>query len=141
MSQSHPDVVSMDKAPPVSPELRARVLRDPNVYKIAESMQVPLEEFVNTIGYFMQNPSVEPTLIGATDEALMKRGVAVPSEAKIRANIRETVAALGARRPQSGFSDAKSNPVNLTPHVSIATVSPNAELNAAVKKARGSGKL
>jgi hypothetical protein len=141
MSQEAPEVVSMDKAPQVSPELRARILKDPNVAKMAEALNKPLEEFVNTIGYYMQNPGVEPVLIGATDEALKKQGITVPTADQIAANVRQTVAAIDARAPKSGFADAKAAPVTLAPKVESPAPEPNAELEAAIKKARGHGKL
>jgi hypothetical protein len=86
----------LDAPPPISAELRAKILSDPNVAKMAETLQVPLEEFVNQVGYYLNNPGVEPAFLVVSDENLKKMGVEPPTEAALEANVRQTVAALNA---------------------------------------------
>jgi hypothetical protein len=44
------DIEHLDAPPPISAELRAKILADPNVAKIAAELEMDLDEFVNTVG-------------------------------------------------------------------------------------------
>lgn len=128
----------LDKAPAISAELRTKILSDPNVKKMAETLQVPLEEFVNQIGYYFNNPGVEPTFAVVDDDDLRKMGVEPPSEAALEANVKASVAAIQAGQAPSGFTAHKKNTVEMPSSggetVKAEKVDPDLELS--VKKAR-----
>jgi hypothetical protein len=66
-----------------------------------------LDEFVNTVGYYMNNPGVEPAFLVVSDENLRKMGVTPPSAEAIEDNVRESVAAIKAgQTARSGFEDS-----------------------------------
>jgi hypothetical protein len=79
-AEGPPQVEVLDKAPPVDPALREKILADPNVARLAQVLGVPLDEYVNQIGYYINNPGVQPALAMASDEDLRnKLGVEPPS--------------------------------------------------------------
>lgn len=127
----------LDAPPPISAELRAKILADPNVAKMAESLQVPLDEFVNQVGYYLNNPGVEPAFLVVSDENLKKMGVEPPTEEAIEANVRQSVAAIQAAEGPSGFTAHKKNTVEM-PNSGGETVSAKSDpdLEDTVKKAR-----
>ncbi len=127
----------LEAAPPVSPELRAKILSDPNVAKLAASLGLSLDEFVNQVGYFMNNRDVEPLFAVVKDDELRKLGVEPPSAEAIEANVRASVAAITAGQSPSGFEATKKSAVEL-PQVGGAplTGQSNPDLEAAVKKTR-----
>jgi hypothetical protein len=134
------DVEQLDAPPPVSPELRAKILADPNVAKIAAELEMSVEEFVNTVGYYMNNPGVEPAFLVVSDENLRKMGVEPPSAEAIEANVRASVEAIKAGQAPSGFDEARSKPVELHAQDGQAVTTKDAELDDAVKKGRTSVK-
>jgi hypothetical protein len=134
------DVEQLDAPPPVSPELRAKILADPNVAKIAAELEMSVEEFVNTVGYYMNNPGVEPAFLVVSDENLRKMGVEPPSAEAIEANVRASVEAIKAGQAPSGFDEARSKPVELNAQDGQAVTTKDAELDDAVKKGRTSVK-
>jgi hypothetical protein len=109
------NVEQLDAPPPVSPELRAKILADPNVAKIAAELEMSVEEFVNTVGYYMNNPGVEPSFLVVSDENLE---------------------AFKAGQAPSGFDEARSKPVELNSQDGQAVTTKDAELDDAVKKGR-----
>jgi hypothetical protein len=127
----------LDAPPPISAELRAKILSDPNVAKMAESLQVPLEEFVNQVGYYLNNPGVEPAFLVVSDENLKKMGVEPPTEAALEANVRQTVAALKVAEMPSGFTAHKKNTVEMpSAGGESLTGKSDPDLEDTVKKAR-----
>jgi hypothetical protein len=126
----------MDAPPPVSAELRAKILADPNVAKIAAELEMSVDEFVNTVGYYMNNPGVEPAFLVVSDENLRKMGVEPPTAEAIEANVRASVEAFKAGQAPSGFDEARSKPVELNSQDGQAVTTKDAELDDAVKKGR-----
>lgn len=129
----------MNGAPPIKPELRAQILADPNVAKMAAELGLSVDEFVNQIGYYLNNPDAEPGFLVVSDENLRtKLGVEPPSEAALEANVRASVAAIQAGAAPSGFEAAKKNAVEM-PSGGGETVKPSTsspDLDDAIKKAR-----
>jgi hypothetical protein len=107
------DVEQLDAPPPISAELRAKILSDPNVAKMAAELEMDLEVFVNTVGYYMNNPGVEPAFLVVSDENLRKMGVEPPTAEAIEANVRASVEAFKAGQAPSGFEDARKKGVDL----------------------------
>ena len=136
MSTGAPDVEQLDAPPPVSAELRAKILADPNVAKIAAELEMSVDEFVNTVGYYMNNPGVEPAFLVVSDENLRKMGVEPPTAEAIEANVRASVEAFKAGQAPSGFDEARSKPVALNSQDGQAVTTKDAELDDAVKKGR-----
>ncbi len=93
----------LDAPPPVSAELRAKILADPNVAKIAAELEMSLDEFVNTVGYYLNNPGVEPAFMVVSDENLRKMGVEPPTAEAIEANVKASVEAIKAGQAPSGY--------------------------------------
>jgi len=135
-SNGVPDVEQLDAPPPVSAELRAKILADPNVAKIAAELEMSVDEFVNTVGYYMNNPGVEPAFLVVSDENLRKMGVEPPTAEAIEANVRASVEAFKAGQAPSGFDEARSKPVELNSQDGEAVTTKDAELDDAVKKGR-----
>jgi hypothetical protein len=107
------EIEQLDKPPKISAELRKKILADPNVAKIAAELKMDLEEFVNTVGYYLNNPGVEPAFLVVSDENLKKMGVNVPTPEAIEANVRASVEAFKAGKSPSGFEDEKKKSVDL----------------------------
>lgn len=132
-----PGVEILDAAPPISAELRAKILADPNVAQMAAALEMSLDEFVNQIGYYINNPGAEPAFLVVSDENLRKMGVEPPSAEAIEANVRATVEAIKAGQSPSGFDAPRKSGVNLGSPVGQApTGSSNPALDSAVKKGR-----
>jgi hypothetical protein len=133
------EIEQLDAPPPISAELRAKILSDPNVAKMAAEFEMDLEEFVNTVGYYMNNPGVEPAFLVVSDENLRKMGVEPPTAEAIEANVRASVEAIKAGQAPSGFEDARKKGVDLASQGGEA-VKPKADsdLDDAVKKGRTS---
>jgi hypothetical protein len=108
------DIEQLDAPPPVSAAVRAKILADPNVAKIAAELEMDLDEFVNTVGYYMNNPGIEPAFLVVSDENLRKMGVEPPSNEAIEANVRATVEAIKAGQAPSGFEDARKKTVEIS---------------------------
>ena len=134
---SDAEIEKLDAPPPISAELRAKILADPNVAKMANELQMPLEEFVNTVGYYMNNPGTEPAFLVVSDENLKKMGVDAPTNEQLEANVRASVEAIKAGQSPSGFDPAKKNTVELpsTGGESLTSKS-DPDLEDTVRKAR-----
>jgi hypothetical protein len=108
------EVEQLDKPPKISAELRKKILADPNVAKIAKELEMDLDEFVNTIGYYLNNPGVEPAFLVVSDENLRKMGIEPPTNEALEANVRASVEAFKAGKAPSGFEDEKKKSVDLS---------------------------
>ena len=128
----------LDAAPPIKPELRAKILSDPNVAKMAAELGLTVDEFVNQIGYFMNHPDTEPGFLMVTDEKLREMGVEPPSAEALEANVRASVAVIQAGQAPSGFEAARKNAVDLpsTGGEALKSSASNPDLDDAIKKAR-----
>lgn len=140
-TEGPPEVEVLDKAPPIDPALRAKILADPNVAKIAAELGVPLDDYVNQIGYFINNPGVQPALAIASDEDLKKHlGVDAPTFEQIEANLKASNDAFMAGQAPSGFTAHKKATVELPSQggkaVDVDTEKTDPKLLDAVKKGR-----
>jgi hypothetical protein len=135
------DVEQLDAPPPISAALRAKILADPNVAKIAASLEMDLETFVNTIGYYMNNPGVEPAFLVVSDENLKKMGVNPPTAEAIEANVRASVEAFKAGQSPSGFDQPKKKVMDMSGQGGASVqIKADPNLEDAVKKGKGSQK-
>lgn len=113
MSEEIP-LEQLDAPPPISPELKAKILADPNVAKMAAELEMDLDEFVNQIGYYMNNPGTEPAFLVVSDENLKTHlGVTAPTQEQLEANVRASVEAIKVGQSPSGFDQAKKSPMKL----------------------------
>jgi hypothetical protein len=97
-----------------SPEaIRSRLLQDPNTPKLAEQLGVPLEEYVQQVMYFVQNPHEEPQLLVVEDEDLRAMGHEPPSAEALDRILDEAVA-LADLTERTDFTPAKKPLVSLT---------------------------
>jgi hypothetical protein len=138
------DIEQLDAPPPISAELRAKILSDPNVAKIAAELEMDVDEFVNTVGYYMNNPGVEPAFLVVSDENLKKMGVEPPTAEALEANVRASVEAIKAGQALSGFEAPRKKTLELeVPSQGGETVKPKTDpsLEDAVKKGRTSLKF
>lgn len=127
----------LDAPPPVSAELRAKILSDPNVAKIAAELEMDLDEFVNTVGYYLNNPGTEPAFMVVSDENLKKMGVTPPTAEAIEANVRASVEGFKAGQQPSGFDAPRKNTVDLPAAGGEQVKAPvDPDLEETVKKAR-----
>ncbi|MCP3138174.1 hypothetical protein [Pyxidicoccus xibeiensis] len=108
------DIDQLDAPPPISAELRAKILADPNVAKIAAELEMDIDTFVNTVGYYLNNPGVEPAFLVASDENLRKMGVEPPSAEALEANVRASVEAFKAGQSPSGFDAPRKKAVDMS---------------------------
>ena len=135
------EVEQLDAPPPISAEQRAKILSDPNVAKMAAELEMPLEEFVNTVGYYLNNPGVEPAFLVVSDANLKKMGVHAPTNEELEANVKASVEAIKAGQGPSGFDKTKKNAVEITNAGGKAlSAASNPDLEAVVKKSRPRGK-
>lgn len=105
-----PQVEMLDAPPPISAELRAKILSDPNVEKLAKELGQDLETYVNTIGYYINNPDVEPALLQASDEDIRKTiGIEPPTFEAITAVLKAANDAFmaGPEAPSAFVNQAK----------------------------------
>jgi hypothetical protein len=135
------EIEQLDAPPPISAEQRAKILADPNIAKMAAELEMDLDTFVNTVGYYMNNPGVEPAFLVVSDENLRKMGVEPPSAEAIEANVRATVEAIKAGQAPSGFDDPRKKTVEMSSQGGEPVkLKADPDLEDAVKKGRGSQK-
>ncbi len=136
-----PDVEQLDAPPQISAEQRAKILADPNVAKIAAELEMDLEEFVNTIGYYQNDPGVEPAFLVVSDENLRKMGVEPPTAEALEANVRASVEAFKAGQAPSGFDQPRKKVVDMSGEGGQQVqLKADPSLEDAVKKGKGSQK-
>ncbi len=127
----------LDAPPPITPELRAKILADPNVAKMAAELEMSVDEFVNTVGYYLNNPGTEPAFLVVSDENLKKMGVEAPTNEQLEANVKASVAAIKAGQSPSGFDQEKKKEVELSSAGGKALEAHgDPELEDTIKKAR-----
>jgi hypothetical protein len=135
------EIDQLDAPPPISAELRAKILADPNVAKMAAELEMDLDTFVNTVGYYLNNPGVEPAFLVVSDENLRKMGVEPPSAEAIEANVRASVEAIKAGQAPSGFDEPRKKTVEMSSQGGQPVqIKADPSLEDAVKKGRGSQK-
>ncbi|MFT3712330.1 MAG: hypothetical protein QM817_32185 [Archangium sp.] len=108
------EVEMLDKAPPASAALRAKILADPNVAKVAAKLGTPLEEYVNQIAYYINNPDVVPAVAIMSDEDIKKHtGNDAPTFEQLRDAAKAANDAFMAGQAPSGFEAARKNTVDM----------------------------
>ncbi len=127
----------LDAPPKISAALRKKILSDPNSEKIAKELKMDLETFVNTVGYYINNPGTEPSFLIVSDENLRKHGYEPPTVASLQAVVRESVAAFEAGDPDSGFDPPRRNSVELRVDAVGTKKTKTSVASAATKKASG----
>ncbi|MBL8918176.1 MAG: hypothetical protein JNJ54_04910 [Myxococcaceae bacterium] len=141
-SAGNPEVDMLDAPPPISAELRAKILADPNVAKIAKELGKDLDEYVNTIGYYINNPGTEPGFLVVDDDDLRKMGVEPPTAEQLEANVRQSVEAFKAGQAPSGFDAPRRNTLELAAQGGKPVeAAPDPDLEDTVKKSRRPGKF
>ena len=131
------DIVHLDEPPAVSAELRAKILSDPQVAKMAAELKMPLDRFVNTIGYYMNNPGTEPAFLVVSDENLRKMGVTPPTIEQLEADVKASVEAFNIGQGPSGFDAPRKSMVELPSQGGeVVQAEPDRALEDAVRKAR-----
>jgi pyruvate/2-oxoglutarate dehydrogenase complex dihydrolipoamide acyltransferase (E2) component len=140
-AEGPPQVEVLDKAPPVDPALREKILADPNVARLAQELGVPLDEYVNQIGYYINNPGVQPALAMASDEDLRnKLGVEPPTFQEIEANLKASNDAFMAGQAPSGFDGPRKKTIELSSQggkaIDVDPEKTDPKLLDAVKKGR-----
>ena len=94
-----------------SEELRAALQADPNTAKLAASLNMELEDYMNLVVHFATT-GAEPQLFVVPDAELKKRGHRVPDLTKMSAFLTEAVAVKMTHEATS-YSSARSRPVAL----------------------------
>jgi len=93
--------------------VKQKVLADPNTAKIAKELNIPLEQYVVQVCYFILHPDADPDVILVEDADLIKMGHTPPKESEMLAYIKEAVAVSDASGDTSGFEGAKHKKVSL----------------------------
>lgn len=137
--QPQTEFETLDKPPPASPELRAKILADPNVAKVAASLGMPAEEYADQIAYYMNNPGTVPGLLIASDEDIKKTtGNDAPTFKDIELAAKAANDAFMAGQAPSGFDPARKNTVDMPASggEQVKTTSADPSLQDAIKKGR-----
>jgi hypothetical protein len=139
------------KAPPSAEQLaqlKKKVLADPNTKKLAETVKMPLEEYVETVMKYLANPSLEPQVYVAEDADLKRFGYTPPDPQKIAAYINEHAEAQEvSMKSKSKFADPNSQRERVTgklPAIPAATAKPEEvreDLKEEVNRGRTTGKF
>ena len=69
--------------------VRAKVVADPNTKRIADSLEMPFDEYVEMVMKYVANPNLEPQLHIASDADLRAAGVPVPDMNEVVAYVNE----------------------------------------------------
>src|SRR5687767_182325 len=87
--------------------LRRTLLDDPNTRKIAETLGLPVEEYVQHVIEFATNPGSEPEFVAIPDAELKKMGAPTPpSIQEMTSHVKESLKVLESRT-QSSFEPGK----------------------------------
>jgi hypothetical protein len=92
--------------------VRKRVLSDPNTAKIAKELNIPLEDYVTQVVYFVLHPEADPDMLLVEDQDLRAQGHTPPKQSEMLAYLKEAVAVVEASGA-TGFDDAKKKKVSL----------------------------
>ncbi|MFZ5470094.1 MAG: hypothetical protein ACOZIN_11720 [Myxococcota bacterium] len=128
-------------APKDPQAIRAAILADPNTARIAETLEVPLEEYVEQVLEFAMNPGAEPELLLISDENLKAMGAPPPPDMKEMNDYIQEGLEISAVTQGSGYQKAAKPKVAL-PEAPPAKASPDEvrdDLKDDVKSRRGGG--
>lgn len=107
--------------------LREKVIADPNTRKIADSLQVDFDAYVEQVMKYAANPNMEPQVEIAPDHELVAAGIEVPDPHKLKAFLQEYADAAEIST-KSKFADPKSQRERVTgaiPNEPAATAKPD----------------
>lgn len=114
-------------------EIRKKVLADPNTAKIAQTLGVPLEEYVEGVVHFAMNPEELPEYVVVTDEVLKEKFGLGPTP-KVEEIIRtfDSNLELATVSNKTDFVAPKAKLVDLASAADAGT--PQEQENAALKE-------
>ena len=139
MANPPPNAKKLEKTPEAIVE---KLLDDPNTPKIAEKLEMKLEDYVALVVHYVMNPNEQPMLNIVKDEDLAKQGLKPISSEEINTYMEQSLAVAEAA-VGSGFSAAKKAPVSMgsLPQVQVDASKTSPELKAELEKAvrRGRG--
>lgn len=130
------------KKPEKTPEaIVEKLLDDPNTPKIAEKLEMKLEDYVALVVHYVMNPNEQPMLNIVKDEDLAKQGLKPISSDEINTYMEQSLAVAEAA-VGSGFSEAKKVPVSMgsLPQVQVDASQTSPELKAEIEKAMRRGR-
>lgn len=133
---------STAKKPEKTPEaIVEKLLDDPNTPKIAEKLEMKLEDYVALVVHYVMNPNEQPMLNIVKDEDLAKQGLKPISSDEINTYMEQSLAVAEAA-VGSGFSEAKKAPVSMgsLPQVQVDASKTSPELKAELEKAMRRGR-
>lgn len=97
-------------------EVRAKILADPNTARIAATVGMSLEQYVNEVLKYALNPGLEPSLLVMSDEDLERLGAPPPPrQEEIQKFVSHWIEVASAAE-KTDYTDSKVNPLELTPH-------------------------
>lgn len=121
----------MDKPDPK--KIKAKLLADPNTAKIAEALGVGLDEYVQLILNYVEDPNLDPPIYIANDAELKSLGAVAPSTAEMKKFIESSMAVLDAAQG-SGYQ-GKTKPLVAMPTEESVAKPLKAKEDAALKDA------
>lgn len=126
--------------------MKEKLLADPNTRKIAETVQMKYEDYVEQVMKYLANPNLEPTLNIIDDAGLKEHGIPVPDMKKAAEFIQEYVDAQEIST-KSKFADPNSQREKVSGKIPLeppATARPEdvrQDLKADLERERHSGKI
>ncbi len=93
--------------------LRAKLLADPNTERIAKTLNVSVEEYIDTVLTYAVNPGLEPEFATISDENLVKMGAPKPPSIKEMVDWVEEAVEVSAVHERTDYEDSKVGPVDL----------------------------
>ncbi len=125
-----------------SPEaLKKLLMDDPNTAKLAETLGLPLEDYLQLVVHYATTGE-EPQFFIVSDEDLKKMGHEPPDPAKMSAYLKETVMTLAAREG-TAFTAKEKKPVSLgempaqAPETAASNPDLKKQLDAELRAKRG----
>lgn len=126
--------------------MKEKLLADPNTKKIAETVQLPFEEYIEQVMKYLANPNLEPQLQIMDDAALKSVGIEPPDIEKVAGVINEYVEAREIST-KSKFADPNSQrekvsgKIPLEPPATAKKEEIRDDLKADLERERASGKF
>ena len=111
---------------PDAATIKAKLLADPNTKAIAEKIGVDLNEYVDQVVFFVQNPKADPQLYVVEDEDLRKLGMEPPDEEEMGRYVME-VAQLATATEKTDYQGKKKELVSINDLPPVAETRPTDE--------------
>lgn len=109
--------------------IRAELLGCLETRKLAETLGVPLEAYVEDVLRYASQPAIEPELYVIEEEDAEAEGIELPSEAEVRAWLEDVQAGrvvLGPRALEAGFVPSNASEARIHRLLSLAAALPEA---------------